>query len=284
MNNIQLSASISREQIIGDVNRESWKANKTQILNISTSEETAASGTISYKDVLYDVDFTTWKVGNVRMTDKKSAFEVQTDSENEVWFQRQYEIATKQIIDALRPNVEIPTSINSNADNKLTFAFYGDTHALMGYIHHYIVDFILYEWFKLTLPNEAGAYLATSEDWKTKAINEAQSKEENSEWFERMFDTAFLHIKERLMWCMDRSITEEEEDYIYFAFPPTWKGNFKALMDYAHRFITDYILYEWFKITLPSAAAVYLESSNNWEGKIINEARSEDVTNVFFRL
>lgn len=69
-----------------------------------------------------------------------------------------------------------------------------------------------------------------------------------------------------------------------FRFSPEWRGNFESLGNYIHRYIVDYILYEWFKITLPSEAAVYLTSAEQWESKIINEARSEDVRNVYFRL
>lgn len=69
-----------------------------------------------------------------------------------------------------------------------------------------------------------------------------------------------------------------------FAFSPTWRGNFESLGNYIHRYIVDYILFEWFKMTLPNEASTYLASATEWERKIINEARSEDVSNVYFRL
>lgn len=69
-----------------------------------------------------------------------------------------------------------------------------------------------------------------------------------------------------------------------FAFSDKWRGNFEAMSNYIHRYIVDYILYEWFKMTLPNEAATYLASATEWESKIINEARSEDVRNVYFRL
>ena len=69
-----------------------------------------------------------------------------------------------------------------------------------------------------------------------------------------------------------------------FAFSHTWRGNFESLGNYIHRYIVDYILYEWFKMTLPNEASTYLASATGWERKIINEARSEDVSNVYFRL
>lgn len=69
-----------------------------------------------------------------------------------------------------------------------------------------------------------------------------------------------------------------------FAFSDEWRGSFESMSNYIHRYIVDYILYEWFKMTLPNEAATYLASSTEWESKIINEARSEDVRNVYFRL
>lgn len=74
-------------------------------------------------------------------------------------------------------------------------------------------------------------------------------------------------------------------EYIFrFAFSQEWRGSFEALGNYIHRYIVDYILYEWFRMTLPSEAPVYLASAEQWDSKVINEARSEDVRDVYFRL
>lgn len=115
---------------------------------------------------------------------------------------------------------------------------------------------------------------------ETEAQAEAQTDNENYRWFIRQYDTAVEHIKNKLQ----AYIVPTEDDTFHFAFPDAWRGNIKALMTYIHRFIVDYILYEWFKMTLPNEAATYLASATDWEDKIINEARSEDVRNVFFRL
>ena len=74
------------------------------------------------------------------------------------------------------------------------------------------------------------------------------------------------------------------EHSFQFKFSCDWRGNFEAMSNYIHRYIVDYILYEWYKMTMPNEAAVYLTSAEAWESKVINEARSEDVGNVFFRL
>lgn len=326
--------TVIREQIISDVNHASWRTNKVKVLNLpQDNTSTPQSATISYKDVLYDVDFITWKVANVRMANnKEAASEAQTDKENERWYQRQYKVAVEHMRDTLRPHIYLNAEVVGDGDNILNFRFSqswtGSISALMSYIHHYIVDFILYEWFRMTMPNEASSYLTTSEDWKAKAINETQSEEENFDWFERQLATAVDHLKGQLRWCIHehtgtiiddtikkKAIAYGDEEYpsvsqdpssfaddeafleaapeIYvpmpehtfrFKFSPEWRGNFESLGNYIHRYIVDYILYEWFKITLPSGAAVYLTSAEQWESKIINEARSEDVRNVFFRL
>lgn len=327
---------VIREQVINDVNHAAWRTNKTKVLNLPQEDGGAPiNTTISYKNVLYDVDFTTWKIANVRMADnKEAASEAQTDQENERWFQRQYKVAVEHVRDTLRPHVYLNAEIKGNDDNTLQFRFSkawtGSISALMSYIHHYIVDFILYEWFRLTMPNEAASFLTTSEDWKAKALTEAQSEEENFDWFERQLATAVENIKDRLRWCLNpcehlgtivddtikkraiaygedgnppvendpNSFTDDEafldapaevyvpvpEHIFRFKFSNVWKGNFEALGNYIHRYIVDFILYEWFKISLPSAAAVYLASAEQWKDKIVNEARSEDVRNVFFRL
>lgn len=328
--------TVIREQVVNDVNHAAWRINKAKILNLPQENElTQRDTTISYKDVLYDVDFTTWKVANVRMADnKEAASEAQTDQENERWFQRQYKVAVEHMRDALRPHVYLNTDVVSDGDNTLSFRFSnawtGSISALMSYIHHYIVDFILYEWFRMTLPNEAASYLSTSQDWEKKAVSEAQSEEENFDWFERQLATAVENIKDRLRWCISScdhlgtivdntiktgTITYGEEGnpsvaqdpasfaddiafldapaeicvplpehVLRFSFSPAWKGNFESLGNYIHRYIVDFILYEWYKITLPAAASVYLASAEQWKDKIVNEARSEDVRNVFFRL
>lgn len=109
---------------------------------------------------------------------------------------------------------------------------------------------------------------------------EAQTDGENTRWFNNEYDTAVEYIKSKLQ----AYIVPTEDDTFHFAFPEAWRGNIKALMTYIHRFIANYILYEWFKMTIPNEAATYLASATDWEDKIINEARSEDVRNVFFRL
>lgn len=326
--------TVIREQVVNDVNHAAWRTNKAKVLNLpQDSANNPKQATISYMDVLYDVDFITWKVANVRMADnKEAASEAQTDKENERWFQRQYKVAVEHVRDTLRPHIYLNVEVVGDGDNTLLFRFSnawtGSISALMSYIHHYIVDFILYEWFRMTMPNEASSYLTTSEDWKAKAVGEAQSEEENFDWFERQLATAVDHLKGRLRWCIhehtgsiidntiktkaipygDEGYPEIEQDASSFAddeafldapaekhvpipehtfrfrFSDAWRGNFESLGNYIHRYIVDYILYEWFKITLPSEAPAYLTSAEQWEGKIINEARSEDVRNVYFRL
>lgn len=123
--------------------------------------------------------------------------------------------------------------------------------------------------------------------WKTakcriaepEAQAEAQTDGEALKWFSSQLYTCVSHVKGILKWC-----ASDTDDGILFSFSDNWRGNFDALSNYIHRYIADYILYEWFKMTLPNEAATYLASATEWESKIINEARSEDVRNVYFRL
>ena len=139
----------------------------------------------------------------------------------------------------------------------------------------------------ITLSDNGILYDVNFVSWKTakcrivepEAQSEAQTDEESQIWFNRQKETAIATLKAKLKWC-----AKEENGKFSFTFPDTWRGNFESLSNYIHRYIVDYILYEWFKMTLPSEAAAYLTSADTWESKVINEARSEDVSNVFFRL
>lgn len=327
------ACAIKRDEVIRDINHAAWKTSKTRIIEAAPDNASVTRGAISYSDILFDVDYNTWKTANVRIADAEGKAEAQTDDSNARWFRRHYKVAVEQVIDILRPFILLSrVSVNDNRDNTLEFRFpkqwTGSVTVIMGYVHHFIAEYILSEWYTMTIPDAAATHLTAAETWKGKIIDEAHSEDENYDWFERQLATAVDHLKGRLRWCIyehtgsitdntikthaipygDEGFPETEQDFstfeddeafldapkekrvpipehvFRFKFSHEWRGNFESLSNYIHRYIVDYILYEWYKVTLPSEASVYLTSAEAWESSIINEARSEDVRNVHFRL
>lgn len=276
---IERTLQIESGDILSDVNHTIWAAEKKRITGNNLRD--ISNKTIEKDKVIYDVNFTTWKIAKVRLFDNEQAqFEAQTDGENSKWFDRYFEWAMSDIASELSPFITYSSESNGY---DLSFHFSdvwnGSSARLANYIHHYIVDYILYEWFKMTMPNESATYLASAETWKTKAIEEAHKEDSSLGWFTVQCQSAMRHIAGRLKWC-----NTFNDDTYQFSFSDNWRGNFDALSNYIHHYIVDYILYEWFKMTIPNEAATYLASATEWESKIINEARSEDVRNVYFRL
>lgn len=186
---------------------------------------------VKRKDVLYDVNFISWKTAKCRIAEAEARAEAQTDDEGRIWFERMLATAVDHLKAKLKWCIDEHTgTIVDNAIKQRTVT-YGEE------------DY----------PEVEQDYDSFSDD-ATALDSPAEIK---------------LPIKEHVF---------------RFAFSNTWKGNFNALANYIHRYIVDYILFEWFKITLPDEAAGYLASSEDWEDRIISEARSEDVSNVFFRL
>lgn len=276
---ITRTLQIETGDILTDVNHTTWAVGKRRIAENIIND--TSSKTISKSAVKYDINYTTWKIAKVRLFDNEQAqFEAQTDEENSAWFNRYFEWAMSDAASALSPFITY-----AKDDTGFTLSFHfpavwnGSADRLANYIHHYIVDYVLYEWFKMTMPDEAAPYLTSAESWKAKAIEEAHSEDSSLGWFTSQCQSAMRHIAGCLKWC-----STFNDDTYQFSFSDNWRGNFDALSNYIHRYIVDYILYEWFKMTLPNEAATYLASATEWESKIINEARSEDVRNVYFRL
>lgn len=187
--------------------------------------------TVKRNEVLYDVNFISWKTAKCRITEPEAQSEAQTDDESKEWFERQLATAVDHLKGKLRWCIREHTGTIVDDTIKTKALIYGEE-----------------------------GYPAVSQDPST---------------FED--DEAFLDAPAEKHIPMPEHIFK-------FHFSDTWKGNFEALGNYIHRYIVDYILYEWFRMTLPSESSVYLASAEQWEDKIINEARSEDVRNVYFRL
>jgi hypothetical protein len=186
---------------------------------------------IKRDEVLYDVNFISWKTAKCRVTDTAAQAEAQTDDENHAWFERQLATAVDHLKGKLKWCIHEHTG--TITDN--TIKTYGIPYGEEG--------------------NE-------------------EIEQDPTEFYD---DFEFIEAPARKHIPIPKHVFR-------FRFSDAWQGNFEALSNYIHRYIVDYILYEWFKITMPNEAAAYLVSSDAWESKVINEARNEKVSNVYFRL
>lgn len=187
--------------------------------------------TVKRNEVLYDVNFISWKIAKCRIAEPEAQSEAQHDDESIEWFERQLATAVDHLKGKLRWCIHEHTgTVIDDTIKRKAIAYGGE------------------------------GYPSTPQDPSSFADDEA-----------------FLDAP------AEKHIPMPEHVF-RFRFSDAWRGSLEAIGNYIHRYIVDYILYEWFKITLPSEAAVYLASAEQWENKVINEARSEDVRNVFFRL
>ena len=273
--------TIDRNIIIRDINHQAWRISKERIIKEHDTQDPVAH--ICYDDILYDVDYTSWKVANVRIAEPENRHEAQTDGSNERWFRRQYKSAISQVRDILRPFLYMDDPVEDCVDNDLRFRFpdtwCGSISVIEGYINQFITDYILAQWFAMTIPDEAATHLALAEQHKQAILDEAHSEDLNDEWLTLQLNTATQHVAAILRWCCNLN-----DNTFAFSFPEEWRGSFSSLTTYIYRYVVDYIMHEWYKPSTPDTSATFLASATNWEDKIINEARSEDVRNVFFRL
>lgn len=136
-------------------------------------------------EVIYDIDFISWKLAKCRVENAEQQAESQTDGEASDYITRQIETAVANAKGALHPFVvnDKGTMLDDEmVDTNEWFIvfdfgseFAGSTPKLCNLFHRYIVDFTLAEWFKLVLPNEAANYYASAEDWLERFKSEART-------------------------------------------------------------------------------------------------------------
>ena len=275
-------SAISYQEIVDSVNHATWRRSKVRLTQGNPNNEDNSYGVIVYSDILEDVDYVTWKVANVRILDNpEMQSDVSTDQRNEKWFNRRYKVATENVKDMLKPYVSIDGEVDATTDNVLAFSFpdtwIGSVSSLMSYIHHYIVDFIIYEWFRMTMPTEADAYRVSSESWKQKIIDEAHSEDENAAWIWSQYAAAIEQLKDILrpfIYIQNKPV--KGEDFVFqFRFPSFWNGSITSILSYIHKYIVDYILYEWYRMDSEVDEGPIFATAESWKQKIIDEAHRE---------
>ena len=214
---------------------------------------------------------------------KEEAESVEDASE---WFNNAILGVAAILKDELRPllrfNGEKSNSTSMSLLLNISNTWRGSMDSLREYVRRYAVSYVLSKWFTITDSSKASKYAEEASLWKDRIIAEAFSEDENTEWFSGVYATAVEQLVDRLAFCMKQS--DEDANVLNFTFSNNWRGSMSVLANYIHRYIVDYILFEWFSMTFPDKSANYLASAESWKSKIVNEARSEDVSNVFFRL
>lgn len=134
-------------------------------------------------EIVYDVDYISWKVAQCRISEEESRAEAQTDQENSDWLTRQVETALDNAKDRISAYVVEMSRMQTDEDENrdgwdivlyMEPGWRGSSKTMNTYIHRYVVDFVLTEWFKMTMPEETAIYVASAEGWLDRFINEAR--------------------------------------------------------------------------------------------------------------
>lgn len=115
---------------------------------------------------------------------------------------------------------------------------------------------------------------------------------EVEDWLVRQIETAIDNVHGELNWCCvewNRFVDDElyelpEEWAIHFHFSRMWAGSIKGLRTKIHKYITEYILWQWYRAAMPNGSNVYKAEAEEWLQKAYQEARSERVQLEPFRL
>lgn len=137
-------------------------------------------------EVEYDVDFISWKVARCRVLDNdEQRAEAQTDKENGDWLTRKIELAVSEAKRLLSAYVdEYPSRMRTDEPGKeeeftvvlrMERGWRGDVGRMNRFFYEYVVNYVLGEWFKMVMPDEAAAYAALAKDWLNELVNEARN-------------------------------------------------------------------------------------------------------------
>lgn len=139
------------------------------------------------EEIQYDVDFISWKLAKCRVAEsEEERAERQTDDESRDWMGRQIETAFDMVKSKIRAYVSgIGSRISSNSKDGnasewnmellMEPGWRGEVKQLCSYVHKYVVAYVLSEWFRMTLPGEAQAYVEECDAWMNKIVSEVRN-------------------------------------------------------------------------------------------------------------
>lgn len=226
------------------------------------------------------------QLASAEETIQKIVEEAKSDNYNNTWYNRTWQSAIAEVKDELRDCItlgSIPTNADYTFNFRLAAGWKGSMEALQSYIHKFITDYILNEWFKIVMP-EKNIYAEMITLSRNKMVAEAKSEDNNTKWFNRMWSSAIAQIQDELRFCINlNEEAPEAKDYTFtFRFQKGWMGSISVLADYIHRFIVDYILNEWAKRTKSDSLQISTSDLEGWKEKIMAEALSEEENHDWF--
>lgn len=133
---------------------------------------------------------------------------------------------------------------------------------------------------------------ASQLDTGEKEKNKKELSEQEQFFILRQVETAIANILSTFSWCTKHhyhyqsdEIREAPKDWdIIFRFSDEWRGNIRTIKDYLHKYVVEYILCEWYRLTDPASSAEALSLAEDWLHKALMEARSVKLKDVRFIL
>lgn len=121
---------------------------------------------------------------------------------------------------------------------------------------------------------------------KSEKVGYAYDDDRAEDWLIRQIDTAMNNVRGELAWCVaddertdsDEILESPDKWWLHLHFSENWRGSARAIKSAVHAYITNYILAQWYRATMPRVADTYLRDANDCLTRAYNEARSEVVS------
>lgn len=115
-----------------------------------------------------------------------------------------------------------------------------------------------------------------------KPVDYAYKNDKAEDWLVRQITNAIDTIYGELNWCtLDESMLQTDEILvnptewtITFVFDNNWRGSMRSLRGRIHKYISNHVLYEWYRIARPDAAVSYLNDAERELKLMYEEARN----------
>lgn len=152
----------------------------------------------------------------------------------------------------------------------------------------------------ITLLRSEIEYDVDFETWKVADVSQLRGKdakanvtsEETGDWMFRQVENALAEVRGALLAFSprveSRAVTDEVPDdrewVINLIMEPGWRGDARTLSSHIHRFVSDSVLYAWYRMTDPQRAVIYASQMDDDKSALVNEARETQVDNVNFMI
>jgi hypothetical protein len=139
---------------------------------------------LKYPEIIYDVDFISWKVAQSHVSDNPvMQAEMSTDKESSDWASREIDTAVENAKSQISAYVVDDSRMSTDdIDNpnewdivlQMEEDWKGSIKRMTMYLHKYVVNYVLSEWFMMVKPDESPAYTASAEAALDGLLSEAR--------------------------------------------------------------------------------------------------------------